>query len=67
MRDLGLFLESRQNPLTVSKSAAAGNTWQTASTIARLNRFYGDTPIKLFDGANGHPVFQTGAKRGARR
>jgi hypothetical protein len=36
-----------------SKSSAAGNTWQTAidlSTIARLNRFYGDTPIKLFDG-----------------
>jgi hypothetical protein len=45
----------------MSKSVAAGNTWQTAidlSTIARLNRFYGDTPIKLFDGANGIQYFR---------
>src|SRR3954453_19490290 len=38
-----------------SKSVTAANTWQTAidlSTIPRLNRFYGDTPIKLFDGIN---------------
>ena len=38
-----------------SKSVAAGNTWQTAidlSIIARLNRFYGVVPVKIFDGAN---------------
>ncbi len=38
-----------------SKTVAADNTWQTAidlSTIDRLNRFYGQTPIKLFDGNN---------------
>jgi hypothetical protein len=34
--------------------AASTNAWQTAidlSTIARFNRFYGDSPIKLFDGS----------------
>ena len=38
-----------------SRSVTVANTWQTAidlSTIARLNRFYGDTPIQLFDGSN---------------
>src|SRR5688572_4419348 len=38
-----------------SKSVTTANTWQTAidlSTIARFNRFYGDTPIKLFDGSS---------------
>jgi hypothetical protein len=38
-----------------SKTVATGNTWQTAidiSTIARFNRFYGETPIKVFDGNN---------------
>src|SRR3954454_5977294 len=37
-----------------SKSVTTANTWQTAidlSTIARFNRFYGETPIKLFDGS----------------
>jgi hypothetical protein len=44
-----------------SKSVATGNTWQTAidlSTIERFNRFYGDTPIKLFDGNNGIQYFK---------
>jgi hypothetical protein len=44
-----------------STTVAAGNTWQTAidlSAIARLSRFYGDTPIKLFDGANGIQYFK---------
>jgi hypothetical protein len=38
-----------------SKTLSAGNNWQTAidlSTIARFNRFYGDEPIKNFDGSN---------------
>jgi len=38
-----------------SKSVASGNTWQTAidlSAVARFNRFYGEKPIKLFDGNN---------------
>jgi hypothetical protein len=38
-----------------SKSVTTSNTWQTAidlSTIARLNRFYGEEPITLFDGTN---------------
>jgi hypothetical protein len=38
-----------------SATVVAGNTWQTAidlSGIARLSPFYGDRPIKLFDGAN---------------
>ncbi|ABE61205.1 hypothetical protein Nham_0309 [Nitrobacter hamburgensis X14] len=38
-----------------SKTVATGNTWQTAidlSTVARFNRFYGETPIKVFDGNN---------------
>lgn len=36
-----------------SKSVTVANTWQTAidlSTIARFNRFYGDEPVRLFDG-----------------
>jgi hypothetical protein len=36
-------------------------TWQTAidlSGIPRFNRFYGDTPIKLVDGANGIQHFR---------
>jgi hypothetical protein len=44
-----------------SKSVTADNTWETAidlSTIARFNRFYGETPIKLFDGANGIQYFR---------
>lgn len=44
-----------------SKSVSAGNTWQTAidlSSIARLNRFYGDRPVKLFDGTNGIQYFK---------
>lgn len=44
-----------------SKTIASGNTWQTAidlSTIARFSRFYGETPIKLFDGANGIQHFR---------
>jgi hypothetical protein len=38
-----------------SKSVTTSNTWQTAidlSTIARFNRFYGEYPIRLFDGTN---------------
>jgi hypothetical protein len=38
-----------------SKSVTAANTWQTAielSTITRFSRFYGDNPIRLFDGTN---------------
>jgi hypothetical protein len=38
-----------------SATVVAGNAWQTAidlSGIARLSPFYGDRPIKLFDGAN---------------
>jgi hypothetical protein len=38
-----------------SKTVTTANTWQTAidlSPIARFNRFYGETPIKLFDGTN---------------
>jgi len=37
-----------------SKTVTAGNTWQTAidlSTISNLDRFYGEKPIKLFDGS----------------
>jgi hypothetical protein len=44
-----------------SVSVAAGTAWQTAidlSGIARFSRFYGDTPIKLFDGANGIQYFR---------
>src|SRR5438270_7081145 len=36
-----------------SKSVTTAYTWQTSidlSTIARFNRFYGERPIKLFDG-----------------
>lgn len=36
-----------------SKTVATNNTWQTLidlSTITGFNRFYGETPIKLFDG-----------------
>lgn len=43
-----------------SKTVVAGNSWQIAvdlSTIARFNRFYGETPIKLFDGNNGIQYF----------
>lgn len=38
----------------VSKTVATSSTWQTAidlSTITDFSRFYGDTPIRLFDGA----------------
>ena len=38
-----------------SKTVTTANTWQTAidlSTITRLNRFYGEYPIRLFDGTN---------------
>lgn len=38
-----------------SKTVTTASTWQTAidlSTIARLNRFYGGFPIRLFDGNN---------------
>lgn len=38
-----------------SKTVLAGDTWQTAislSSITNLSRFYGEWPIKLFDGAN---------------
>ena len=38
-----------------SKTITAGNTWQTAidlSTISRFSRFYGEWPIRLFDGNN---------------
>jgi hypothetical protein len=44
-----------------SKSVATGNTWQTAidlSSIERLNRFYGEEPIKLFDGNSGIQYFK---------
>jgi hypothetical protein len=44
-----------------SKSVASGNTWQTAidlSSVTRFNRFYGETPIKLFDAANGIQHFK---------
>jgi hypothetical protein len=43
-----------------STTVAAGTTWQTAidlSGIERFNRFCGDTPIKLFDSANGIQYF----------
>jgi hypothetical protein len=43
-----------------SKTVTTANIWQTAidlSTIARLSRFYGETPIKLFDGNNGIQYF----------
>jgi hypothetical protein len=45
----------------ISKSVTTANTWQTAidlSTIARFNRFYGEEPIKLFDGTNGVQSFR---------
>jgi hypothetical protein len=38
-----------------SKSVATSNTWRTAidlSSIARFNRLYGETPIKLFSGVD---------------
>jgi hypothetical protein len=38
-----------------SKTVATSNTWQTAidlSTITRFNRFYGEYPVRLFDGNN---------------
>lgn len=44
-----------------SKSVTTGNTWQTAidlSTIAHFNRFYGEVPIKIFDGTNGIQRFR---------
>jgi hypothetical protein len=40
---------------------ASVNAWQTAidlSTIARLSRFYGDTPVKNFDGGNGTDYYR---------
>lgn len=45
----------------MSKSVTNRNTWQTAidlSSIARFNRFYGDVPVKLFDGASGIQRFK---------
>jgi hypothetical protein len=59
--NLAKTLVEQQRPWMVlrhtdtSKSATTGNTWQTAidlSTIDRFNRFYGEKPIKLFDGTN---------------
>jgi hypothetical protein len=44
-----------------SVSVAANTKWQTAihvSGIARFNRFYGHTRIKLFDSANGIQYFR---------
>jgi hypothetical protein len=44
-----------------SKTVATGNTWQTAidiATIARFNRFYGEVPVKVFDGTNGIQKFR---------
>lgn len=44
-----------------SKTVTTGNTWQTAidlSTITDFSRFYGDFPIRLFDGVNGVEYFQ---------
>jgi hypothetical protein len=38
-----------------SKTVATDSTWQTAidlSTIDRFSRFYGDFPVRLFDGTN---------------
>jgi hypothetical protein len=38
-----------------SKTVTTGSTWQTAidlSTITRFHRFYGDWPVRLFDGNN---------------
>lgn len=38
-----------------SLSILSSNTWQTAidlSQIARFSRFFGDTPVKIFDGTN---------------
>ena len=40
----------------ISVAVLAGNTWQTALSTAgipRFSRFYGEHPIKLFDGNNG--------------
>jgi hypothetical protein len=43
-----------------SKTVAANNTWQTAIAldIERFNRFYGECPITLFDGANVQKSFR---------
>lgn len=44
-----------------TKSVATASTWQTAidlSTVERFNRFYGETPIKLFDGTSGIQYFR---------
>ena len=44
-----------------SVSVTPANTWQTAidlSIIERFNRFYGEVPIKLFDGVNGIQKFR---------
>src|SRR5947209_20282857 len=47
-----MLLRSTDTSLSVN----ASNTWLTGISlagIARFNRFYGDYPIKLFDGNNG--------------
>jgi hypothetical protein len=44
-----------------NKTVTTGNTWQTAidlSTITDFDRFYGETPIQLFDGTNGIQRFR---------
>lgn len=41
--------------LDTSKTVTTSSTWQTAidlSTISDFSRFYGDVPIRLFDGSN---------------
>jgi hypothetical protein len=52
-----ILLRSTDSSVTVG----ANNTWQTPidlSGIARFSRFYGDTPIHLFDGRNGIQRFR---------
>ena len=47
--------EKRVSKYRYVEEIASTNGWQTAinlSTIARFNRFYGDMPIKNFDGGN---------------
>jgi len=44
---------------TDSSKTGTPLTWQTASdlsTIKRLNRFYGEAPIQLFDGTTGSTI-----------
>src|SRR5690349_11510264 len=46
-----VLLRNTDTSITVTPA----NTWQTVidlSGIARFSRFYGETPVKLFDGTN---------------